>query len=306
MRKKNLFVLGIICITLIITILFTGCQENVSQNSDAIGIIVTIVPQVEMVEAIGRNYIDVTVMVPAGQSPHSSELTPEQLKKVAVASAYFKVGSGIEFELTYMNTIIEQNPDLKVFDCSKEINVVSFDEHYGYEHNKNEQDQHEGSDPHIWTSPENFKKMAKVVYEGLVEIDSTHQSEYYDNYQAYIQKLDKLNNDVKEMLEPYKNQSFMVYHPAWGYFGDAYHFKQIAIENEGKQPGPDSAASVINQAKNLNITVIFVAPQFDTSTAEVIAEEIGGEIVFANPLMDDYNTTIRELASGIIEGSNKS
>jgi zinc transport system substrate-binding protein len=69
--------------------------------------------------------------------------------------------------------------------------ILSFDDHYGQEdYHDNEKEEHdynhEGTDPHIWTSPINFKKMAEIVYSGLVEIDNENQEEYYTNYQAYI------------------------------------------------------------------------------------------------------------------------
>jgi zinc transport system substrate-binding protein len=217
--------------------------------------VVTIVPQIEIVDFIGGEYVEITVMVPAGESPHYFEPTPAQMTMVAEATAYFKVGSGVEFETVYMDTILEQNSDLKIYDCSKNIPVISFDEHYGQDHYENHHN--EGTDPHIWTSPVNFKKMATVVYAGLVEIDPSHQNEYHSNYEAYIHLLDNLHSNVSTMLKPFEGNSFMVYHPSWGYFGDLYTLKQIAIEDEGKQPGPAGIASIIHQAKNENITVIF-------------------------------------------------
>ncbi len=292
-NKKSLYSI-ILCIAMI-TVLLSGCID--SQNSDSIGVLVTIVPQAEIVESICGEYIDVTIMVPPGESPHTFEPTPEQMKKVAEATAYFKVGSGVEFEVGHMDTILEQNSNLQVFDCSGDLSVISFDEHYGKD---DSQDGGGGTDPHIWTSPENFKKMAEVVYNGLVEIDPDHQEEYYANYQAYISKLDNLNTNVSNLLEPYEDKSFMVYHPAWGYFGDSYNLKMIAIEDEGKQPGPAGIDSIISQAKEENITVIFVAPQFDTSSAETIADEIGGNVVFANPLMTNYHETITKLAEAMV------
>jgi zinc transport system substrate-binding protein len=310
----------------IISACLTGCVENTA--TEGIGVLVTIVPQVEMVEFIGGEYIDVTVMVPPGESPHSFEPTPEQMKKVAQAMAYFKVGSGVEFEVVHMDTILEQNSDLQVFDCSEDVSVISFDQHYGeedyheeeHDHEQEEEEEHdydneeddehdhdhEGTDPHIWTSPVNFKKMAEVVYNGLVEIDPDHQEEYYTNYQAYISKLDNLNTNVSSRLQQYGDKSFMVYHPAWGYFGDTYNLKMIAIEDEGKQPGPAGIDAIIKQAQDENITVIFVAPQFDTSSAETIADEIGGNVVFANPLMSNYEVTITKLAEDMVTGFENS
>ena len=308
MEKNKKIVYSTLLILCILSVCLTGCIDNTSTGR--FGLLVTIVPQAEMVEFIGGEHIDVTIMVPPGESPHSFEPTPEQMKKVAQATAYFKVGSGVEFEIAHMDTIIEQNSDLKVFDCSEDISVISFDEHYGKEgyHKEEEEHEHEdehdygGTDPHIWTSPVNFKKMAEVVYNGLVEIDSDHQDEYYNNYQAYISKLDALHTNVSNLLETYENKSFMVYHPAWGYFGDTYDLKMIAIEDEGKQPGPAGIDAIIKQAQDENITVIFVAPQFDTSSAVTIADEIGGNVVFANPLMSNYEETITKLAEDMVTG----
>ena len=190
-NKKNIY--STLVIFGIIFACFAGCIDDTSP--DSIGVLVTIVPQAEMIEYIGGEYVDVTIMVPPGQSPHSFEPTPEQMIKVAQAIAYFKVGSGVEFEIAHMDTILEQNSDLQVFDCSEDVTVVSFDEHYGQEahhegdeHDHEEGDEHdhdhEGSDPHIWLSPLNFKKMAEVIYDGLVDIDPDHQNEYYSNYQS--------------------------------------------------------------------------------------------------------------------------
>jgi len=306
-NNQKIVIISVVVVILIGVILFSSIE---TESTDKIGVLVTIVPQAEMVEFIGGEYIDITIMVPPGQSPHSFEPTTQQMKKVAEATAYFKVGSGVEFELVYMDTILEQNSDLQVFDCSEEISVISFDEHYGEEDHHGDGDghghDHEGTDPHIWTSPENFKKMAQVVYNGLVEIDPKHQKEYYSNYQEYLSKIDELHTNVSNLLQPYENKSFMVYHPAWGYFGDSYNLKMIAIEDEGKQPGPAGVAAMINQAKEENITVIFVAPQFDTSSADEIADEIGGNIVFANPLMSNYEETITKLAEDMFTGFEKS
>jgi len=313
MNKKILLSCVIICLGML-TVSLTGC---VNSSDEKIGVLVTIVPQAEMVEFIGGEYVDVTIMVPPGESPHSFEPTPDQMKKVAKATAYFTVGSGVEFEVANLDTILEQNSDLQVFDCSEDISVISFNEHYGKEnhhegeeehnHEEDEHDHdHEGTDPHIWTSPEKFKKMAEVVYDGLVEIDSSNQEQYYTNYQAYISKIDNLHTNVNSLLQAYEGKSFMVYHPAWGYFGDAYNLKMIAIEDEGKQPGPAGINAIISQAKVENITVIFVAPQFDTSSAETIADEIGGNVVFANPLMTNYEETITKLAEDMVTGFENS
>ncbi len=293
----------IIILSLIgIILLLSGCTQKETTNGKT-AVIVTIIPQLEMVASIGGEYVDVTVMVPAGESPHSFEPTPNQMINIAQAKAYFTVGSGVEFELTHMETILEQNPDLVLFDCSQDIDIISFDEHYGQEHySEHEKDDHDhsGTDPHIWTSPVNYKKMAEVVYQGLVEIDAVHQEIYFSNYQYLISSIDSLHENISTRLAPYDGKSFMVYHPAWGYFGDTYNLTMMAIEGEGKQPGPAGLAAIINQTRNQNISVIFVSPQFDTSSAQTIADEIDGVVAYADPLTSDYKQTLQNIAQFLI------
>lgn len=299
-RKKS--VILVLMSILLSTLFLSGCT-NTSNNEDRLSVVVTIIPQEEMVKEIGGNYVDVSVMVPAGESPHSYEPTPEQIIEISQSAAYFTVGSGVEFELTHLDTIMEQNRELTIYDCSKNIDVLSFDQHYGQKNYQKTQEKDQGgTDPHIWTSPINYKKMATVVLDGLIELDPSHQEVFNQNYQDYITEIDALHENISSLLSPYKGNSFMVYHPSWGYFGDTYQLKQIAIEDEGKQPGPTGIAAIIDQAKNKSISVIFVSPQFDTSSAETIAQEIGGEVASVNPLMTDYKETLQTLAATLVNG----
>jgi len=294
--RKNLIVFVVTGI-MVSSVLMAGCQEKTSDDG-AMDALVTIIPQVEMVEAIGGDCVDVTVMVPVGENPHHYELLPSQMIEVANAKAYFTLGSEMEFEINHVDTIIEQNPDIEIVDTHIGVQLKALDEHYGQEYWGN----HSGGDAHMWLSPVNMKIMAENVYNALIEIDSDHKSEYESNYQNYSNRLNDLDANIASMLEPYSGKSFMVYHPGWGYFGDTYNLKQIAIEEGGKQPGSAGVVAIIDQAKEENITVIFVAPQFDTSSAEVIAQEIGGRVVFANPLSGDYETTLFNIATDIVSG----
>ena len=55
---------------------------------------------------------------------------------------------------------------------------------------------------------------------------------------------------------------FMVFHPAWGYFAQAYGLEQVPIEIEGKNPKPAQLQALIVQAREQRIRVVFVQPQF--------------------------------------------
>lgn len=278
-----------------------GCLGSGTGESK-ITAIVTIVPQEQMVKAIGGERVEVIVMVPYGQSPHTYEPLPSQMIAVEGADVYFEVGSGIEFELQKMDAITEINPGMLIVNCSEGVELKCWDEHLGGDI-EGENDHDSGViDPHIWLSPSNMKIMAQNVFSGLIEVDPAGENYYEINLEAYLTRIDSLISNITEFLTPFQNRSFLAYHPSWGYFSDEFGLKQIAIEEAGRQPGTSGIAAIIEQAKEENISVVVVSPQFDQSSAEVIAEEIGGIVIQADPLMLDYFTEMENLAAKMAIG----
>ena len=55
--------------------------------------------------------------------------------------------------------------------------------------------------------------------------------------------------------------------------------------------------NLFRYAKSEGIKVIFVQPQFSSKSAEVIAREIGAQVVFADPLHEDWMKNLREVAA---------
>ena len=287
------------------TLFLSGCIDL--GESGKVDVIITIEPQREMVERIGGDLVSVDVMVPSGQSPHSYSPLPSQLLDVAVADVYFMVGSGVEFEINHLSTLKEQNSDMVVVDCSEGVEILEFGEHHDGE--MDHPDEEEGSDhdhgtedPHIWLSPKNYRIMAGNVYSALVEMDPENADTYSENYEVYTLELDALISDLESMFEPHDGREFLTYHPGWGYFGDDLNLTQLTIEEEGKKPGPQGLAALIDQAQSHNITVVYVQPQFDTSSAEVIAESIGGEVAQIDPLASNYIDNMRDVAVKIEGG----
>jgi zinc transport system substrate-binding protein len=91
----------------------------------------------------------------------------------------------------------------------------------------------------------------------------------------------------------------MIYHPAWGYFAQDYGLQQIAIEVEGREPGPQTLARIITEAREAGIRVIFVQAQFSTAAAESVARAIGGQVIPIDPLAEDMIANTRVVAEAL-------
>jgi zinc transport system substrate-binding protein len=279
MDNRSWIVIGcLIAVACVIACIAPGGERA---EDEQIGVIVTIVPQADFVDKIGADNVAVTVMVPPGASPHTYEPTPGQLRAVSKAKMYFKIGSGVEFENAWMDKIRAVNPDMQVVDCATGISKM-------------------GKDPHIWNSPLNAKLMVENICAGLIEIDPEHEAEYTTNHDKYLQELDDVDAYIHERLDSFTNtRVFMSYHPSFGYFASEYDLTQIAIEHKGKAPTPKVIRNCIDQARQYNLSYVYVAPQFATDDAEVIAHAIDGQTIFIDPLPLDYTANMRSIVEAL-------
>jgi zinc transport system substrate-binding protein len=240
-----------------------------AETTGKIGVVVTILPQAEFVESVGGDKVAVTVMVPLGGDPHTYAPTFTDLAAVKQAELYAKVGSGIDFELSYMKSIVQANRNMLVVDCSQGIQLIE-------------------NDPHIWLSPRNAKIMVQNICDGLIRIDPQDRDYYIQNENEYLAELDKLDTDISGNLSGVTNRWFLVDHPAWAYFAADYNLTQLAIEVEGKPLSVSDFANVVQEAEEHNIKVVFASPEFDVKTAQSVADKIGASVAFIDPLARDY------------------
>lgn len=267
-----------------------SCGQE-KEVSDRIGVVVTILPQAEFAENVGGERVDISVMVPPGASPHTYEPTPSQIATLSRAEIYAKVGSGVEFELVWMDKLVNINQKMLVVDCSAGVPLQEMSGEHG----------HGALDPHIWMSPVNAKIMVQNICGGLGQIDPDNRAYYEQNRDAYLQKLTKLDQDIRDGLSRVTNRDFMVYHPAFGYLARDYHLTLLPIEEEGKEPTAAGLAHLITYAKEHKIRVVFASPQFNPQSAKVIAEAIEGRVVFIDPLARDYIANLRRLLRELAE-----
>ena len=290
MRGKRLLAVSVAVLVVALAAALFIKESGKGGEGSGIIVVVTIPPQAEFVKRVGGEKVTVITMVPQWANPHTYEPTPAQLMNVSKAKMYVKMGSGIEFEIAWMDKIKSINENMLIVDCSNGIELLK-------ENGK--------ADPHIWLSPKNAKIIVENICEGLVQIDPANSTYYEQNKEAYLRELDALDKEISQILSKASTHKFIVYHPAWSYFARDYGLEQISIEEGGKEPTPERIASIIEEAKRNNITKIFASPQFKDK-AEVIAKEIGGEVVEINPLAENYIENMRKFAEELAEkGENE-
>jgi len=275
-----------------------------------ITVFVSILPQKYFVQQIGRDLVDVHVMVAPGAGPATYEPRPRQMAALSKAHIYFAVG--VPFERAWLDKIAAANPDMRIVHTDEGIPKIPITTHHhegdhgGHRSGEDPSDrahdmksQSSGStlDPHVWLSPPLVRVQARHILKALSVADPGNASTYAANYQAFLEELDALHQELMAVFKDRRGEAFMVFHPSWGYFAAAYGLRQIAIEVEGKDPKPAQLKDLITAAKTAGVKVVFVQPQFSTKSARVIATAIQGEVTIADPLAENWTDNLREQAA---------
>jgi zinc transport system substrate-binding protein len=260
--------------------------------SGKVAVFVSIAPQKYFVQQICQKLADVQVMVPPGASPATYEPKPRQMAAISQTRIYFSIG--VPFENAWLKKIAATNPDMAVVSTDRGIKKIPMAVSNHAEDEK--QSEHGSLDPHIWLSPSLVMIQARTILEALQETDPAHRSVYEINYRAFISQISDLDAELRSIFSGKSGQPFMVFHPSWGYFAQAYGLKQVPIEIEGKEPKPAQLRELIEHARKGGIKFVFVQPQFSARSAKLIAGEIGGQVVLADPLAEDWAGNLRAVA----------
>ncbi len=282
----------------------------------------SIAPQEFFVERVGGELVSVKVLVGPGQSPHTFEPTPRQMADLAESDVYFAIG--LPFEDRLLARVEELGSGIRVVDTSAGIPRRQVEDAHRHDEEDGSGDRaasgdhassaHNGErgglpDPHTWLNPRFAKMQARNICSALKELIPEHGAELEANLSELLHDLDALDAELTDALGPLAGESVYVFHPAFGYFTDAYGLRQVPIELGGMEPSARELAGLMDHAISEGVRVIFVQPQFSTRSARAIAEEIGGVVVPIDPLSADYMDNLRgiarEVAQALREGQDR-
>lgn len=272
---------------------------------------VSILPQKYFVEKIAKDKVNINVMVKPGASPATYEPKTSQMKLLTKSDIYFSIG--VPFETVWLDRFKDANKNMLVVDTSIGIDKLKMEEHHHEEehedekvHHKEEHEdkdhqnhEHGGLDPHIWLEPILVKTQAKNIYHALVKIDKENKEFYKKNLEIFLNELDDLDKKIEDILRPFQDKAFMVFHPSWGYFAKRYGLEQVSIEVEGKEPKPAQLVEIIEDAKKHNIKIVFVASQFSKKGAKTISQSINANVSTINPLALEWDENLVKVAKQI-------
>ncbi len=249
-------------------------------------IAVSIAPQAWVIKQIAPE-AQVAVMIPKAASPVTYTPKPSDLAQLKSSQLYFTIG--VPFEKANLPRFKSINPHMKIVDMSQYVAKFPIAHHHEHEH--------ESLDPHTWLAAPQLMLLARATLQALTELNPTKTAHYLKNYEKIIQNLATFDAMIYSKLASSKMKKFLVYHPSFGYFAKVYGLKQIAIEEEGKEPSAAHLTHLMHEAKGAKLLI--VEPQFPKRSAQLLARKLGLQIVTIDPLAPNPLKTIEKVTNAL-------
>lgn len=280
-----------------------GCGKPEAKSRPEI--VAGLPPVADLAKRIAGADVSVSSALPPGRSPHDFSPHPAAIRDISGAKVYFYTGMPFEKNIA---RAVEGSP-VKAINVASEIKRIPLEggccdhDHEGHDHAGH--DDHADADeldPHVWLSPANCRIIAGEIARTLEQEMPERASQIRANLAKLDAELDVIDREIKEKLAPYRNRTFFVHHPAFGYYAAAAGLKQQGIELGGRETSPARLAKVIRLAQENKVKTIFVQPQFNPAAAQALAQAIDGEAAELDPLAPDVLGNFRRLTDHIAKG----
>ncbi|MFJ2043275.1 metal ABC transporter substrate-binding protein [Paenibacillus taichungensis] len=288
---------------------------------------VSFYPMYEFTKNVAGDLANVHTLVPAGMEPHDWEPTPQDIASIEKADVLVYNGAGMESWIDQVTGSLS-NAKLIQVEASHGIDLLegSEEEEHDHEHadttdthdhadeattEEHDHDHdaeaeeghthdhdHGGLDPHVWLSPALAVKEVRNIEAGLAQAAPEHAEQFKQNADAYVAKLEALDQDFKAAVADSKRKDFITQHAAFGYLAKEYGLQQVPIAGLSPEQEPSAAqmASVIDFAKEHQVKTIFFETLVSSKVSETIANEVGAKTAVLNPI---EGLTEEEIATGM-------
>lgn len=281
--------------------LIAGCGQKAvapgdsSAQAQKLKVVASVYPVYEFVSQVGRDKVEVALLVPAGAEPHDWEPSAKDLINVKNAKLFFFHGANLEHwvDKVIAKDVLGATTPIEV---SKNIELrTGGGHHHEHEHDAADKDNHkheaesdEGDeiDPHVWLDPLLAQQEVTNIAEALAVADPVHASYYQDNAAKYNAQLQQLHQEYQDSLQSIKKRTIITNHAAFGYLAARYNLEQVAIMglSPDAEPTPEKMADIVKLTRERQIKYLFSETIVNPALAETLAKETGAKVLVLHPL----------------------
>lgn len=265
-------------IALILTVLYliTGSAAGPALAADQFNIVASFYP----IYILAMNVLDgiESVSLSCMTAPdtgclHDYQLLASDMMTLSKADAFIVCGAGME---SYLPGVAAQFPDLHIIDCSEGIELIPSD------------DEDEGEfNAHTWLDVQNAVHIVETIADAACQLCPENADAFRANADEYINRLNTLDAEMREMLKPVAGKAIVTFHEAFPYFAKAYGLDIVAVINEEHEDtiAPSVLTEVIDVVRKAGNPPLFTEPQYSAQAAVTVSLETGAKIFELDPIV---------------------
>jgi len=244
------------------------------------------------------------VLLPPGASPHHYALRPSDVRKVAAVDLLYWIGPDME---SFLPAVLHNRskPTVTVQDLpGMHLRHFAQDSHSHAEDSaEHDHDHRPGTlDAHLWLSTFNARVIARRMADDLAAADPANAERYQSNAKAFAQRLDSLDQRVRERVAGIKGKPYFVFHEAFDYFEEAYGLQHTGVFSVAAQvqPGAQHVAAMRQRLQEVGKTCVFSEPPMRPRLAQTLTAGLPVTLAELDALggFDDASATAYERLIG--------
>ncbi|QAT50524.1 ABC transporter substrate-binding protein [Caproiciproducens sp. NJN-50] len=278
MRKKMIpFALCMVSL-----LLFSACGggqpkessggSETSSGSEKIQVSVTFDAMKEFTEAVGKDRVKISTIIPDGTEPHDFEPKAQDIAGLSTAQVFVYNGFGME---SWAEKAVEaaDNKNLIAVEASKGATPIQNTD-------PDEIKEHGQYDPHLWISLKGAEVEAKNIRDALAKADPTDKAYFDQNCNDFISQLESLYSEYNQKFRSDQTKSFVTGHAAFAYLCRDFGLSQNSVEDvfaEG-EPSAKKLAELVDYCKDNHVKTIFVEDMVSPAVSQTLADQVGAEV----------------------------
>lgn len=263
--------------------LLASCQmipTTVAQHTFKVVAIETFLA--DIAQNVAGDHLQVSWLIPPGLDPHSFELVPQDVVKLASSDLIITNGAGLESWLAI--TFSSNTIDIPTLEASKGLtsripkpgeippsDVLSSSGQI--------------IDPHFWLNPIDVITYVQNIRDAFTALDPPNAGSYAANADAYIAQLKTLDQWIQSQVSiiPPQSRLLVTNHETFGYYADRYGFRIVGAvipsTSTDASPSAQQMANLISTIKVDKVKAVFLEVGSNPDLAQQVATETGIQIV---------------------------
>ena len=232
----------------------------------------------DAVARVGGDAISLTVLMGAGQDPHSYEPTARDFAAVADADVLFTNGWGLEEGL--LGGLTNTAADVLIIPISAGIEPLESGQSSHEEEEGDEEHEHGPADPHVWFRVANVIQWTQNAATALSALDPAHAADYAGRAETYTAELTILQEELATALAtiPADKRKLVTNHDVFAYFAADYGFEVVGTvipsSSTLAEPSANDLAELVALMRDEGVCTLFT----ENTTSGQLAQAIGAEL----------------------------